>query len=51
MNKYGYPKEEESAKKTGREGEVKKEIELENRFSWMQRKESFKKIRSSDDTR
>ena len=51
MNEYGWPKEEELAKKTGREGEVKKEVELENKFSWMQREESFKKTRTSNETR
>ena len=38
-------------KQTGREGEAKKEVELENKFSWMQREESFKKTRTSNDTR
>lgn len=38
------------ASKEDWEGEVKKEVDLENKFSWMQ-EESFKKIRSCDDTR
>lgn len=39
------------ARKGEWEGEVKKKVELEKKFSWLQREESFKKMRYCDDTK